>query len=217
MDGTQFVGDSNRLWYDSITNTIRVHTGDPGGKIVSAAGFVGSQGIAGPQGFTGSQGAGFTGSQGIAGFTGSQGPASVVYYGQISSQTSQTVSIATQNVYVPMNITGVFDSANSAGTAGNGFGIQNVSGATQLFYVAATADVSVGNNRTTGLQLAINSTAVPESTCTATTGTQDFAKLFAQWMVSLNSGDTVSCLLANLTSDQDITVQRAKLVATPVV
>lgn len=38
VDGTTFIGDSNRLWYDSGTNTIRVHSGAPGGVVVAGAG-----------------------------------------------------------------------------------------------------------------------------------------------------------------------------------
>lgn len=34
-DGNVKIGHEGRLWYDSITNTIRVGDGNPGGKIVS--------------------------------------------------------------------------------------------------------------------------------------------------------------------------------------
>lgn len=35
-DGNKRIGQVGRLWYDSITNTLRVGTGRPGGKIVGS-------------------------------------------------------------------------------------------------------------------------------------------------------------------------------------
>ena len=37
-DGNIRIGELDRLWYDSITNTIRISNGDPGGKIVGGGG-----------------------------------------------------------------------------------------------------------------------------------------------------------------------------------
>ena len=36
-NGETRVGELNRLWYDSVTNTIRISDGTPGGKIVSGS------------------------------------------------------------------------------------------------------------------------------------------------------------------------------------
>ena len=140
----------------------------------------------------------------------------VPYYGQISSQTTQTVNITTAGVYVPMNITGTFDTANSQGTSistTGTFGIKNISGRSLRFLVIATADVEIGNNRQAGWRLAINGITLPETTCTATTGTSNFAKVMTQWIVQLNNNDEVTCFLANLTSTQNIQVDRSKIVA----
>lgn len=38
-DGETLIGEINRLWYDSNTNTIRISDGNPGGKIVSGSGM----------------------------------------------------------------------------------------------------------------------------------------------------------------------------------
>jgi hypothetical protein len=38
-DGDTRIGDQDRLWYDSITNTIRIGDGTPGGRIVSGGGL----------------------------------------------------------------------------------------------------------------------------------------------------------------------------------
>lgn len=37
-DGNVRIGERDRLWYDPITNTIRIGDGTPGGKIVSGGG-----------------------------------------------------------------------------------------------------------------------------------------------------------------------------------
>jgi hypothetical protein len=140
----------------------------------------------------------------------------IPYFGQMSNQTQQTVDIITQGVYVPMNITGTFDTANAQGTVApttGTFGIKNISGKTLRFMVIATADVGLGNNRVAGLRLAVNGVALPETTCKAATGTQNIAKLMTQWMVNLENGDEVTYLLADLSANADITVDRAKIVA----
>ncbi len=179
-------------------------------------GLIGSQGFQGPlgpQGFQGNQG--FQGPIGIQGNQGEDGDGTA-YYGQISSQTSQTVAITTIGQYVPMNITGIFDTNNSYGTSVSTtatFGIKNASGATQLIAIVATADVVVANNRTTGFRIAVNGIGILESTCTGSTGTTNFAKLMTQWFVELNEGDEVSLLIANLTDTGDIGVSRSKIIA----
>lgn len=38
-NGDSRTGELNRLWYDSVTNTIRISDGTPGGKIVSGGGL----------------------------------------------------------------------------------------------------------------------------------------------------------------------------------
>ena len=140
----------------------------------------------------------------------------IPYYGQMSNQTQQTVDIITQGVYVPINITGTFDTVNAQGTVApttGTFGIKNTSGKTLRFMVIATADVELGNNRTAGLRLAVNGTALPETTCQAQTGNHNLAKLMTQWMINLPNNGEVTCLLANISSTADIKVDRAKIVA----
>lgn len=71
-DGNTRIGQKGRLWYDSITNTIRISDGvTPGGIVVSANGGVGTQGLQGIQGIQGIQGT--EGVQGLQGTEGSQG------------------------------------------------------------------------------------------------------------------------------------------------
>jgi hypothetical protein len=140
----------------------------------------------------------------------------VPYYGQMSSQTPQTLDITTQGVYTPMTITGTFDTANAQGTVApttGTFGIKNISGNTLRFMVIATADVEIGNNKTAGLRLAVNGVALTETTCQAQTGNHNLAKLMTQWMVNLPNNGEITYLLANISSAADITVDRAKIVA----
>jgi hypothetical protein len=141
------------------------------------------------------------------------------YYGQMSSQTPQTVNITTQGVYVPMNITGIFDTSNSQGTSAptvGTFGVKNISNKRLKFLVIATADVEIGNNKTVGWRLAVNGVALPETTCGAKTGTNNLAKVLTQWIVQLDTNDEVTCLLANLTDSNNIQVDRSKIVAVKV-
>lgn len=140
----------------------------------------------------------------------------IPYFGQMYNQTSQTVNISTQGVYVPMAINGTFDTTNSQGTSAPTtatFGIKNTSGKTLRFMVIATADVNIGNNKSAGWRLGINGVDLPETTCSATTGTSNFAKVMTQWMINLNHNDELTCHLANLTNANNITVVRSKVVA----
>jgi hypothetical protein len=152
--------------------------------------------------------------------TGPQGPAGAdgdgtAYYGQVASQTSQTFTGLSENVYVPMALT-TFTLGDVFGFEADGFGLRNVSGLPQLVWAIGTVDSSTGNNRTTGLRLAVNGVGIDLSVCTATTGTQNFAKLMTQFLVEVPDGQTVSLQVANVTGVQDVTVERAKLVlATP--
>ena len=151
---------------------------------------------------------------GLQGVKGKDGDG-VAYYGQIFSQTSQEVTITTAGEFVPMAIDGTFDTEISNGTVEsitNPFGIRNTSGEKQLFTVIASADVGIGNNRTAGLRLAVNGVSLPETTCTATTGVQNFAKLMSHYIVELDVNDELTCAIANFTTTDDINVLRSKIV-----
>lgn len=152
--------------------------------------------------------------------TGPQGPAGAdgdgtAYYGQVASQTSQTFTGLSQNVYVPVALT-TFTLGEVFGFEADGFGLRNVSGSTQLVWAIATVDSSTGNNRTTGLRLAVDGVGIDLSVCTATTGTQNFAKLMSQFLIEVPNNETVTCQVANLSGAQNVTVQRAKLVLSTV-
>ena len=154
-------------------------------------------------------------SVGLQGAKGEKGDAALSYYGQIFTQTSQPVVITTAGEFVPMAIEGTFDTNISSGTVEsvtNSFGIKNDTTEKQIFVVIASADVGIGNNRTAGLRLAVNGVSLPETTCTATTGVQNFAKLMSHYMIELEANDEVSCAIANLTNTDNINVLRSKIV-----
>jgi hypothetical protein len=136
--------------------------------------------------------------------------------GQIASQTAQTIQIASANTYVPMSISGSFDTAIALGTQSSttaSFGVKNTSGQSLVFMVIATVDVSIGNNRVAGLRLAVDGVPIAETTCHAATGTQNFAKLLSQYLINVPNNSEVSCFLANIGATSNIGVERAKIVA----
>jgi hypothetical protein len=72
-DGNTRIGQLDRLWYDSITNTVRISDGiTPGGIIVSGGG-TGISGYSGAAGASGYSGAAFVGSSGYSGEIGASG------------------------------------------------------------------------------------------------------------------------------------------------
>ncbi len=89
-DGDTRIGQKGRIWYDSISNTIRISDGvTPGGVVVSGGG--GGVGPQGPIGNTGAQGPqGVTGPQGVRGPQGPQGDQgiSVVLLGTVTNSVS---------------------------------------------------------------------------------------------------------------------------------
>lgn len=139
----------------------------------------------------------------------------VVYYGEMSTQTNQTVAIGTAGTYVPMSVTGTLaaDAWGVAASTTASFGLKNNSSTGWVFFIIASADIDAGNNHTIGIRLAKNGTAITESTCLAVTGNTGVAKLLTQWLVYLGVGDEISCLVTNVTNTQTLNVQRAKIVA----
>jgi hypothetical protein len=162
-----------------------------------------------------------TGIQGEKGDTGDTGAPGVdgdgtAFYGVIGTQTPQEVTISTSGTYVDVDITGTFETDLAYGLVAStsvDFGIKNDTGATQLLVVIGSADVSIANNKTAGLRLAVNGVSLPETTCQATTGTAGFAKLMSHWLIELEDGDEVSLAGANITDTTNITFERAKIVA----
>ena len=145
-----------------------------------------------------------------------QSPTTNSARGQISTQTAQTVPVVSADVYVPMAITGSFDTPTALDIETSttaSFGVKNVSGQPLVLMVIATADVNIGNNRIAGLRLALDGVDIPDTTCHAATGTQNFAKLLSQYLINVPNNSEVSCSVANIGATSSIGVERAKIVA----
>ena len=153
---------------------------------------------------------------------GPSGSAAAAVRGQVSKMDAGTIDIVTQGVYVTTGLTGTFDSATANGmTLGtsNAFAVKNTSGSTRLMQIYGSIDAKTvtGNNKILGIKLAKNGTAIDQTECRAFTahGAEE-AKLVTNWMISMAANDEVALLIANHTSDVDITLDRARLVATEV-
>jgi hypothetical protein len=142
--------------------------------------------------------------------------------GQCSKMDSGTTTIATQSTYVTTGLTATLDSGTAQdmvlGTT-DAFGLKNDSGSTKLFRVYGSIDANTvtQNNKVLGIKLAKNGTAIDETECRAYTGgSNEEAKLVTSWMVELDDGDEVSLLIANHSSDVNISFQRGRLIASEV-
>lgn len=157
---------------------------------------------------------GATGSQGAVGATGPQGLTTISYYGQISKQTTTTISIATASTYQVLGFTGSLDSQVSGFTSSSSnFGLKNISGETILVEVFGSTDLDNGNNKEYGLRLGKNGVTIPETECRVETGsTHTLIKLVTNWMIELDDQDEIDLFITNFTSTGNVDVDRAKLV-----
>jgi hypothetical protein len=142
--------------------------------------------------------------------------------GQVSKMDAGNIDIVTQGVYVSTGLTGTFDSTTASGmTLGtsNTFAVKNTSGSTKLMQIYGSIDAKTvsGNNKILGIKLAKNGTAIDQTECRAFTssGGQE-AKLVTNWMISMAANDEVALFIANHSGDEDITLGRARLVASEV-
>ena len=133
-----------------------------------------------------------------------------------------TIVIATQSVYVSTGLTGTFDTATATGmTLGtvDAFAVKNTSGTTRLMQIYGSIDAktATGNNKVLGIKLAKNGIAIDETECRAFTGSgAEEAKLVTNWIISMAANDEVALFIANHSSNVDITLGRARLVAVEV-
>ena len=145
--------------------------------------------------------------------------------GQISNLDGSTHTVETENVYTVLADEGNLDSdatSNMTKGAPTTFSIKNTSGGTRLFRVYASVDATSTANNILSIKLykgaAGSLTAIDETQCNASVGSgSDFAKLVTSWMVSLQNNQEVAIYLTNLTGANDITIQRARLVAEAII
>jgi hypothetical protein len=148
--------------------------------------------------------------------------------GQISKLDSfATHTVGTAGDYTVLANSGVLDDAATS-NMGTGsfetFSIKNTSGGTRLFRVYASVDATtavINQNLSIKLYKVIpgdSVVAINETQCNAATGgPNDFAKLVTSWMVSLQNNQEIAIYLTNLTANNNITIQRARLVAEAII
>jgi hypothetical protein len=98
------------------------------------------------------------------------------------------------------------------------FSIRNTSGVTRVFQIYASVDATASNDDVLGIMLyagvAGSLTARVETECRAfTNNVNDGAKLVTSWMISLANNEEVAVYVANHSATQNITAQRARIVA----
>jgi hypothetical protein len=140
--------------------------------------------------------------------------------GQVSRLTSYQIPSAAQGVYRAIGATGTLDTPSASGLVlgtTDPMGLRNSSGNTVLLRVSGSVEATAGNNNTLALKLAVNGVVIDATETNAVHGSggQD-AKLTTTWMVSLPANGEVSMHLANLSASANITVTRARLVASQV-
>jgi hypothetical protein len=185
-----------------------------------ATGSTGEVGATGDIGATGATGATGIGDQGATGASGADGDGTA-YYGQVSKITSGTITIATAGTYQSTGLTGTLDSESygiGLGTTDT-FAVKNTSGSAQLLKIYGSADIqTAASNETLGIKLALNGTPIDTTECNAPTGSggASFAKLVTNWMLELQPNDEVALFVTNKSTSGNVTLQRARLVASTV-
>ena len=141
--------------------------------------------------------------------------------GQVSRLTSHQIPSAAQGVYRAIGATGTLDTPSASGLVlgtTDTMGLRNINGNTVLLRVSGSVEATAGNN-ILALKLAVNGVVIDATETHAIHGAggggQD-ASLKTTWMVSLPANGEVSMHLANLSASANITVTRARLVASQV-
>jgi hypothetical protein len=179
-------------------------------------GSSGSSATAGTSGSSASSGSSAT--AGSSGLTGADGDGTA-YYGQVSKITSGTINIASAGVYQSTGLVGTLDSEAYGVALGttDTFAVKNTTGSAQLFKIYGSADIDTGNNKTLGIKLALNGTPINNTECNAPTGNgTSFAKLITNWMIELQPNDEVALYVTNKSNSGNVTLLRARLVASTV-
>jgi hypothetical protein len=147
-------------------------------------------------------------------------PVEPLVRGQASKMDSGSIVITTQSVYVSTGLTAVFDTSIAYGmTLGttHAFGIKNTSGQSRLMRFYGSIDADTANNQTLGIKLGLNGVPIDETECRAFKATPAVeAKLVTSWMIEIADDDEVSLFIANHSSTENITLKRARILASEV-
>jgi microcystin-dependent protein len=140
--------------------------------------------------------------------------------GQVSRQTTGTISITTAGTYVSTGLTATFDSSVANGMAlgtTDTFAVKKTAPGKHFIRVYGSMDARAGNNKTLGVKLALNGTPIDESECRAFTGSSaQEAKLVTSWIIEMDENDEVALFAANISDTVNIDLQRARIVAAAV-
>ena len=219
------LGDGTKKWED-LPYWTPGPTGPAGSSGTSGtSGISGTSGTSGTNGSSGTSGiSGTSGTSGVSGATGATGPSGIdgsgtAYYGQVSRITSGTINILVAGTYQSTGLTGTLDSESfgiGLGTADT-FAIKNITTESILVKIYGSADIEGGNNKVLGIKLALNGTPIDSTECNAPSGVgTTFAKLITNWMIELAPNDEVALYVTNFSNSGNITLQRARLVASTV-
>jgi len=140
--------------------------------------------------------------------------------GQVSRQTSGTITIASAGAYVSTGLTATFDTSVAVGMGlgtTDTFAIKKTSPGKRFIRVYGSMDARAGNNKTLGVKLALNGSPINQSECRAFTGSGgEEAKLVTSWIIEMDEGDEVALFAANISDTVDIDLRRARIVASGV-
>jgi hypothetical protein len=140
--------------------------------------------------------------------------------GQVSRQTSGTITIASAGAYVSTGLTATFDTSVAVGMGlgtTDTFAIKKTSPGKRFIRVYGSMDARAGNNKTLGVKLALNGSPINQSECRAFTGSGgEEAKLVTSWIIEMDEGDEVALFAANISDTVNIDLRRARIVASGV-
>lgn len=145
--------------------------------------------------------------------------------GQTAKMTPTAHPVTTEGEYTIIANNGTLDSAVSSNMsvgATDTFSLRNTSGSTRLFRIYASVDASSTNNKILSIKLfkgvADSLDPIDDSQCNAFTGgSNEAAKLVTSWIVSLADDEEVAVYLANTSSNNDITIERMRLIAEAII
>jgi hypothetical protein len=137
------------------------------------------------------------------------------YYGQVSRQTTGTITIATSGTYVSTGLTATLSTTANGVILGttDTFAIKNDSGETRVFEVFGSMDAFTTSGGYIGIKLAKNGTAIDETECRAGHPAGIAGKLVTNWMISLAPNDEIALFVTNHSNTETITLARGRLVA----
>jgi hypothetical protein len=140
-------------------------------------------------------------------------------YGQCSRITNSAISIGTLGTYVPINLAGTLDTANTVDfelVASGGLGLKYVGEFARACKFYASVDAGGTNNQTYGIRLALNGTTIPQTECRAFHGNADEAKLVTSWILTLDPDDEVQIYITNYSATTAIDFKRGRVVASSI-